>query len=304
MPLKLAILATDWGKQLHETALVRGIPSVLHTPYTNPTPSSTCFARLPQRSPDAGRQWALRHIRAGGKSVHSVHDLLSYECRAYQMDVLKDFFPRGAKVRTMEAAEEAVGELGLPIVSKANFGSSSSTVRALRSKSCAMDEARTVLEGGGITFKMGTQHSECLWQSFLPGNEYSLRVAMITPQLGWAFKVMNRPHDWRASGSGVCVPLTPEQWQIPRTRYAINTAVNAAAAMESRWVGFDLLWDHVRDQWRIVDVTLAWNMSRHLLGGNYDAPVYNLHSYEPDVYGRRGGDQWSILLDSLKGEYN
>lgn len=306
MPLKLAILATDWGRQLHEVAHSRGVKTVLHTPYTPPTPASTVFARLDQRSPDAGRLWALRHIRAGGKSVQSEWDLALYENRAAQMDHLADFFPRGEKVRTMEWAEEAIDVLGLPIVSKARFGSSSHTVRALATKAEAMEEARKVLSGEGITFRgLGVQHSECLWQEFLPYNQSSLRVAMVTDRLGWAFKVMNRPQDWRASGSGVCIPLAAEDWTTPRIRYAINTATEAARRMGSRWCAFDLLWDHKHEhgRWRIVDVTLAWNMSRKLLGANYDAPVYDLWLYKPYTHATRGPqfgkDQWDLLIDDL-----
>lgn len=305
MSLKLAILSTPWGQHLHETAQARGVKSVLHTPYTTPTPASTVFARLPQRSPDAGRLWAMRHIRAGGKSVQSFADLELYECRGRQMDMLADFFPRGEKVRTVEWAEEACQRLGFPIVSKAQFGSSSHTVRALHNKDEAMKEAKLILTGPGLSFPgLGTQHSECLWQEFLPGNGYSLRVARITRDLGWAFKVLNRANDWRASGSGLCVPLTADEWESPRIRYAINTALRAADAMESRWCAFDLLWDtkHEHGRWRIVDVTMAWNMSAKLLGANFDAPVYDLHRYTRDPIARRGRDQWDILISDLQDQ--
>jgi hypothetical protein len=302
MSLKLAPLATDWGMALHAQALARGINSVLHTPYTPPTPGRTIFCRLPQKSPDASRTWALNHVRNGGKSVQSIEDLLCYENRGRQMDVLRDYFPHGERIRTMEQAEEAVAALGMPIVSKAPFGSGSATVRLLSSPKHALQEARTVLTGGGLKFGgWPTQHGECLWQKFLWGNKYSLRVARITQHLGWAFKVMNRPHDWRASGSGLCVPLSAEEWAMPYHRYAINTALQAAdECMGSRWVGFDLLMDRDMEQWRIVDVTLAWNLKAGLLGANYDAPVYNLHSYEPHPGGYQGRDQWQLLLTDLQ----
>lgn len=302
MSLKLAPLATDWGTALHAQALARGVNSVLHTPYTTPSPGRTVFARLPQKSPDAARAWALAHIGSGGKSVQSVEDLKCYENRGRQMDVLKDFMPHGERVRTEEQAEDALEALGLPIVSKAPFGSSSKTVRLLCSKESAMDEVRQVLYGPGKQFAgWPTQQGELLWQRFLPANTYSLRVAKITARYGWAFKVMNRPHDWRASGSGLCVPLTSADWELPYFRYAINTALCAADVMQSRWVGYDLLMDRASNQWRIVDTTLAWNLKPGLLGANYDAPVYDLHKCEPHPRGLRGADQWAILLDDLLG---
>lgn len=297
---RLAPLSTDWGVELHAVALARGINSVLHTPYTPPSAGRVIFTRLPQKSPDAARTWALKHIRAGGKSVQVEEDLLCYENRGRQMDVLREWMPEGERVRSTEQAEEAVEALGLPIVSKAPFGSSSKTVRLLSDKKAALVEAHRVLHGAGMQFPgWPNQYGECLWQKFLPGNEYSLRVARITKRWGWAFKVMNRPHDWRASGSGLCVPLTAEEMASPYFRYAINTALLASDAMGSRWVGFDLLMDREREQWRIVDTTLAWNLKANLLGANYDAQVYDLHSCEPHPRGLQGKDQWSILLDDL-----
>lgn len=302
MSLKLAPLSTDWGVQLHAVALQRGINSVLHTPYTPPSPGRTIFARLPQKAPEAARTWALKHIRSGGKSVQSVDDLLCYENRGQQMATLADWMPAGERVRTMEAAEEAIEVLGLPIVSKAPFGSSSKTVRLLGTHKEALAEARTILNGRGMVFPgWPTQYGECLWQRFLPGNEYSLRVARITKRWGWAFKVMNRPHDWRASGSGNCVPLTAAEWASPHFRYAIHTALHASDHMGSRWCGFDLLLDRNPEapRWRIVDTTLAWNLQPKLLGANYDAPVYDLHTFEPHPQGLLGRSQWEILLDDL-----
>jgi len=300
MSLKLAPLATDWGMALHAVALARGINSTLHTPAHPPSPTRTLFVRLQQKAPEAGRAWALKHIRKGGKSVQGEHDLVLYENRTRQMELLRDWMPHGHVVRSMDQAEEVIAELGLPIVSKAPWGSSSKTVRLLTTKRDAIAEAEKVLHGGGITFPgWPPQHGACLWQKFLPGNEYSLRVARISKRWGWAFKVMNRPHDWRASGSGLCVPLTADDWESPYFRYAINTAALAAAVMSSRWVGFDLLMDRETEQWRIVDTTLAWNLKPGLLGANYDAPVYDLNTFEPHPKGLTGASQWDLLLDDL-----
>jgi hypothetical protein len=300
MSLKLRPLATDWGKELHMAALARGINSRLETTSSTPSPGATIFTRPLQRAPEAGRSWALRHMAEGVKSVQSEADLRCYENRAVQMETLADWFPEGVRVLSMEQAAEAIEYLGLPIVSKANFGSASKTVRILRDKAEAMAEAQRILHGQGESFPgLPTQYGECLWQRFLPANSYSLRVARITEDYGWAFKVMNRTHDWRASGSGICVPLKPEEWNNPYFLCAINTALQAAHAMRSRWVGFDLLQDRERETWRIVDVTLAWNNRANLVGGNYDAPVYDLHTCEPHPKGLRGAHQWGILLDDL-----
>jgi hypothetical protein len=112
---------------------------------------------------------------------------------------------------------------------------------------------------------------------------------------------MNRPHDWRASGSGVCVPLTPEELASPKFQGALRTFVRMSdEALASRWCAADLLYDSILGGWLAVDVTLAWNLSRKLVGANFDAPVINLHTREAHPQGLRGRHQWDILLDDLE----
>lgn len=310
MPLKLACLSTDWGRALHAAALARGVNSTLIDSRSTPTPASVLFARLPQRDPSQARSMALAHIRAGGKCVHSEHDLLSYENRRYQMDHLEGHFPRGEVVKTMEWAEEAVELLGLPIVSKATYGSSSATVRLLATRDEALNDARAVLTRG-VKFKhLPTQFGECLWQEFLPGNAFALRVTQITAQLGWVFKVMNRAHDWRASGSGHCVPLTPAEMCSQWVRQAVDAHLAVGRRMDSRWLGTDMLLDqrHTGNRpagWRCVDVTLAWSLKPQLVGAHWDAHVLDLYSLEPHrtpkwPNGTTGANQWQLLLDDLQ----
>jgi hypothetical protein len=300
MSLKLGPLATDWGQQLHAVALARGLNSQLHLPTQRPSPGRTIFCRPQQKAPNAGRLWALRHIAEGGQSVQSTADLNLYEDRIQQMLVLQDFYPTGHVITAMEHAKRVAATASYPLVSKAPYGSSSRTVRLLANESEALAEARIILQGKGVQFAgWPPQTGVCLWQEFMPRNSYSLRVAKITKAYGWAFKVMNRTNDWRASGSGMCVPLTADDWANPRFQYAINTALLASDTMQSRWCGFDLLYSQHREDWRIVDTTLAWTNKPALLGGNYDAPVYNLHTFEPHPKGLKGGSQWDILLDSL-----
>src|SRR5262245_42830959 len=119
MSLRLACLSTDWGRLLHAEALSRGVTSTLVDSRHTPTPGSTLFARLPQRSPHEALQMALAHIRGGGKCVQSEPILRMYENRRLQMGMMSEFFPPGECVRTVEWAEEAIHILGLPIVSKA-----------------------------------------------------------------------------------------------------------------------------------------------------------------------------------------
>lgn len=310
MPLKLACLATDWGRALHAAALSRGVNSTLIDSRATPTPASVLFCRPSQRDPSQAVRMACAHLEAGGKAVQSVMDLKAYENRVFQMAELEDFYPQGDIIRTMDWAEECTHHLGFPIVSKAPFGSSSATVRLLANKDEAMDDARDCLQRGRQFRNWPTQYGVALWQKFLPGNEYALRVTQITDRLGWVFKVMNRAHDWRASGSGLCVPLSAEDMCRGWVRDAVTTHLAVAHRMRSRWLGTDMLYDRTCDfpRWRCVDVTLAWTHKPGLIGGHWDAQVYDLHTLEPYKSARHptgvtGASQWQILLDDLQ-EHN
>jgi len=307
VPLKLACLSTDWGRKLHAAALARGLNSTLIDSRSTPTPATVLFCRPPQRDPSQAVRMACAHLEGGGKSVQSTMDLKCYENRVFQMDMLEEHYPAGEIVRTMEWAEELIHNLGLPIVSKAPFGSSSATVRLLATREEALADARDCLQRGRQFKHWPTQFGVALWQKFLPGNDYALRVTQITDRLGWVFKVMNRAHDWRASGSGMCVPLTPEEMQSRWLRSAIDAHLAVARRMNSRWIGTDMLYDRTSPhvpRWVAVDVTLAWTLRKELVGGHWDAPVIDLHTLEPHrpawaPGGCTGAYQWQLLLDDL-----
>lgn len=302
--LRFATFATDWGIQFATAAQLRGhacrmIPGHGIPQGMEPDPAEILFARLPQADPHDARAWALAHIRAGGKCIQSPHDLRCYENRVTQMALLEKWYPPGALILHGDRWEDEMKRLGLPVVSKARFGSSSQTVRALLSREDCRKEVEEVFTAGK-DFRGGRkQYGELLWQQMVHDNAYALRVARISSQWGWVFKVMNRPHDWRASGSGQCVPVTmPELWDF---RFAINTFLDLADfGLESRWCAADLLYDRVLERWKVVDVTLAWNLSRNLPGGNYDAPIVNLHTFGTHPKGYRGRDQWACLLDDIE----
>jgi hypothetical protein len=312
--IKLAVLTSKWAAPLAVAAQLRGHQTLLVDPHAPSCPDPTAlattgwvlFARIDQAVPEEGRAWALRFMSAGGKCVQSMEDIRCYENRAYQMRLLADYYPRGVVLHspTKGAVDLAIQDLGLPIVSKARFGSSSTTVRLLHSREDVDVEVAEVFGQGkkfpGRIASGKLQYAECLWQAMVHNNEYALRVCRITRQWGWAFKVMNRPHDWRASGSGLCVPVTQEELD-GKVKYAVNTFLRMAdEVLRSNWCAADLLYDHIAGCWLVVDVTLAWNLSRNLVGANYDAPVINLQTREPHPRGLRGRDQWDILLDDLE----
>jgi hypothetical protein len=160
-----------------------------------------------------------------------------------------------------------------------------------------------VLQGEGVALRGGIQRGQVLWQAMVRDNGYALRVARITPTYGWVFRVWNRAHDWRASGSGVCTPVDPLQDnQSAKVQKALSTFLDMAnVGLASNWCAADMLYDQPSGCWLAVDVTLAWNLSRNLVGGNYDAPVINLHTGLPHPKGYRGRDQFECLLDYLEG---
>jgi len=311
-PLRLLVLAGKWGDSLMAAARARGVETRDVDPDRPGCPAPegmvregwTLFARVNQLYPEEGRAWSLRFIEAGGRCVQSAEDIRCYENRAYQMRRLEDWYPRGRVFQgtrpCKEAVDSAIAELGLPIVSKARFGSSSKTVRALHSRK-DVDAELTEVFGQGKRYGDKLQYAECLWQSMVHGNTSALRIARVTDDYGWLFHVQNRPHDWRASGSGTCRPIPLEMLrQDERLRKAVRTFLDMAdRGLQSRWCAADLLYDRIAGLWLVVDVTLAWNLSRNLAGANYDAEVINLCTLEHHPRHYRGRDQWEVLLEDL-----
>lgn len=310
--LKLLVLASKWTIPLVTAAQLRGHQTMVVDPNgpSSMDPGTVArlgwvlFARINQQYPEEGRNWALKFLSAGGKCVQSFEDIRCYENRAYQMDLLADWYPRGWKIHGTDSPlkiQEAVKDLGLPIVSKARFGSSSKTVRLLHARADVDAELASVMSTG-IRYGDKLQYGECLWQAMVHNNSFALRIARVTKTWGWAFKVMNRANDWRASGSGNCFPLRDDEYAHEKYQRAFNTFLRMAdESLKSNWCAADLLYDQVMGAWLVVDVTLAWNLSRNLLGANYDAPVINLHTREFHPRGLKGRDQWDILLDDLEG---
>jgi hypothetical protein len=308
MSLKLVTFANNWGAMLAAHAQARGIECHL----TDPTlakfyPGHTLFARLDQKRPEEGRAYALEHIRQGWPCVQSQADLHCYENRAYQFALLDGYYPRTfSAVRTRptkEQVDEAVRSLGLPIVSKARTGSNSATVRALHSRH-EVDRELDEVWGPGISFRSGWQQfQEVFWQAFVHGNSRALRICRVSENWGWMFWVNNRPHDWRASGSGSCKPISAQTFRgDPVLQAAMKTFISMAdLVLESRWCAADLLYDKIAGCWIVVDMTLAWNLSRNLPGANFDAEVFHLRSGDPHPAKFHGRDQFTILLDSLEG---
>jgi glutathione synthase/RimK-type ligase-like ATP-grasp enzyme len=62
---------------------------------------------------------------------------------------------------------------------------------------------KTALKGyGGIPQVWWEPHKGyALFQEFVPGNNYDTRVCVVG-EVAWAYRRLNRPHDYRASGSG------------------------------------------------------------------------------------------------------
>lgn len=265
------------------------------------------FVRPDQKSPLQAVEWGLRAIREGRKCVQNATDLLSYEDRAYQAIVLGDNMPQTCLVRSKDMARIVLedGRLGWPIISKAHFGSSSKTVRALRTRAEAEAELERILSPEGLRLPgwYKTQRHEAIWQRFLPGNEGIIRLCKITPRYGFAFNVFNRPGDWRASGSGRCLPIDPgniREYEVERFHSCVEAGRWIFNRMQSNWCGLDMMRDPRTARWVTVDVTLAWVLSGDMPGSAWDAPIFDLETFRPHPKGYKGRDQWTVLLDHLE----
>lgn len=310
MSRKIVANASKWG-----TALATAARSLGWTAMTQenldmlPPAGYLVFVRPDQKDPRPAVEWGLRAIREGFHSVQNASDLLAYEDRAYQSILLGNSMPETVLVRSKDMARIVLEDarLGWPIVSKAPFGSSSKTVRALRSRPEAEAELELILSKDGLR-KPGwykTQRHEAIWQRFIPGNDGIIRVCKITPRYGFAFNVLNRPGDWRASGSGRCVPIDPQrirEYDVDRLHSCVEASRWIFNRMQSNWCGLDMMRDPRTARWVTVDVTLAWVLSSDMPGSAWDAPIFDLETLRPHPKGYKGRDQWAVLLEHLAGD--
>lgn len=96
------------------------------------------------------------------------------------------------------------------------------------------------------------QKGYALFQEFLPGNEFDTRITVIGDR-AFGFRRMNRPGDFRASGSGM-IDHDPG----PIDRRFVELAFHAASQIGSQSMAFDLLFAGPGREPAIVEISYCY----------------------------------------------
>jgi glutathione synthase/RimK-type ligase-like ATP-grasp enzyme len=201
-------------------------------------------------------------------------------------------------------ARRSLDAQALPLVFKESFGAASVNVRLVRDRAKAQrllvdrfasqfaDEARArkgtplraALSGllsrwlwAKLAHKTrGAEHFRAVyWQEFLPGNDADLRVTAVGDKYAVAFWRLNRPNDFRASGSGRIDYSRPVPIEVIERCLELN-----------RQFGFDsMAYDLVRsgDEYVVLEMSYAY----------LDSAVYNAGRHY-----RRGADGSLELVET------
>ncbi len=172
--------------------------------------------------------------------------------------------PRTFVTSSYAAARDELTRSEFPLVFKQSHGASSRNVRLVRTRSSALklvsrifcqqlwDEAKRSASSPFVAAVADMPHSWfwakimqrllgrerfglAYWQEFIPGNDADLRVTVFGDRYAAGFWRRNRPHDFRASGSGRIDYDRP----IPESAIRLCVRINKQLGFDS--MAYDLL---------------------------------------------------------------
>lgn len=263
-----------------------------------------------ERGHDARLFVEAREVDEGSVFVHMHHHP---DCRGYDKDLMLALAGRGLTVcphqraarlyddkleQTRQLARwmpatlvltdklqvfDALKRLNLPLISKTSEGAGSNNVRLIETREAAFDEAEMALRGQGIPCRYDqAQVGYLLWQEFLPGNDYDFRVIAVGRER-LILRRGNRDDQPMASGSGNEMPI---EWPDAEASEVLAFADQFFTEEDFRWCGVDIVRDHARGRWAILEVTVGWPLGK-----------MGEHRF---VSGRSCDDFWPVVMDEIE----
>ena len=160
-----------------------------------------------------------------------------------------------------EPIDQWLSSVTFPVVAKLSSGAGSSNVRLLRDAQQARQLAERLMNEG--MFSLDEEHTTrpdghfwdyhrdyVLLQEFLPANAFDTRVTVIGGR-AFAFRRLNRPDDFRASGSGL---IDHDPGAIDPA--AVRLALDAAHRLGAQSLAFDIL--RAGDQPVVVETSYTY----------------------------------------------
>ena len=274
-----------WGEALLPIALERGHDARLFVEAHEPDEGAV-FVHMHHHPDSRGYDKELMATLAGKDGLRLCPDPRSailYDDKVEQFRQLARWMPATMIITAMRDVPHALARLKIPLISKTSEGAGSKNVRLVATVGDSRAEADQALDGNGIVCHYDQrQRGYLLWQEFLAGNEYDFRVIAIGRER-LILRRGNREDRPMASGSGNEMPI---QWPDAEASEVLAFAYSFFAAEGFRWCGVDIVRDHARERWVILEMTVGYP-----LGKMRD------HTF---VSGRSGAEYWSIVMDEIE----
>ena len=275
-----------WGQGLYAAAVHRGWDAAMFDE-NDVISGGIAFVHM-HHAPDVRAKHKRLMEKLHAARIRLVPDIWSarlYDDKVEQARVFGKWMPATYYCDKADIASRLVDELRYPIISKAREGASSHNVRLLQDADAARAEIEKVFGGGGIKLRYGQrQTGYLLWQDFVAGNQYDIRVIAIGEQR-LLLRRYNRDDRPMASGSGRIEPINNLADPIFGSAFAFADSFFKAEGL--KWCGIDIVFDHEAQRWRLLETTVGWT-----LHGYFDCMFF------PD--GRMGTDIWDVVIDEIE----
>jgi hypothetical protein len=186
-------------------------------------------------------------------------------------------------------------EASYPLVSKADVGASSYNVRILKDVNDALTHLSKIFDegiyvkhcagGDGIRDVASLQKDYILLQEFIP-HTTTYRVNRVGRALA-AFKRFNYPNKDVAQ-TGNVEPVMSIDDEIGSLFHYARGILDQV--IQSKWVALDILRDHSRDKWCLIETSLAWPWKAGALA---NTPFFGSTK-------RKWGEMWDLMLDEYE----
>ena len=220
------------------------------------------FTRIAQFPPmiDQDRKRVLAALAIPGiKPIQDVRQIQVYEDKLAQTVLWHQWMPRSRVLMSRDAAELALEDLSPPFISKASVGSASLNVRLVKTKDEAIEEINAAF-GEGITIRQGPgpsvkQKGYLLWQEYID-HTVTYRVTAVGSKRH-VYARFNYPDRPMAAPSKI-VQTCPLAETDVGVRGLLEFSDAFFAAAGTKFCAIDVLWDPLRERWRLLETAQSW----------------------------------------------